>query len=113
MGEKILVYHTYIVGEDFVRLFQSASQFRTEEEIPRQLVGMANRLLHKEDMFAFKRVGKKIYDWGGAGTREEVASITKFKESFGGIPKELYEWEESIGIKERIVKGIINVLQKF
>lgn len=113
LGEKILVYHTYIVGDDFVRLYQSASQFRLEEEIPHQLIGMANRLLHKEDMLFFKRQGKKIYDWGGAGKGEEVASITKFKESFGGQPMQVYDFEEVVGWKAKIVKKVIRLLEKF
>lgn len=113
LGDKILVYHTYIVGDDFVRLYQSASQFREDASVPYQLIGMANRFLHKEDMLFFKAQGKQVYDWGGAGKGEDVASITRFKEAFGGEPLAVYEWEEVIGIKARIVKGLIKLLEKF
>lgn len=113
LGDKILVYHTYIVGDDFVRLYQSASQFREDESVPYQLIGMANRFLHKEDMLFFQEQGKKVYDWGGAGKGEDVASITRFKEAFGGAPLKVYEWEEVIGFKAKAVKGLIKLLEKF
>lgn len=101
IGKTAVVYHTYIVGDTIVRLYQSASHFRTEEEITQSLVGMANRYLHKEDMIWFKGLGKKTYDWGGAGQQEEVASITRFKEAFGGEERFLYDGEEVVGWKAR------------
>lgn len=109
---KVLVYHTYIVGEDFVRLYQSASHFRLEEDVPYAIIGMANRYLHKEDMLFFQKKGVRFYDWGGAGTGEDVASITKFKESFGGTPETFYDFEEVVGMKARILKTIITLIQK-
>lgn len=112
MGEKTLIYHTYIVGGDFARLYQSASQFRVDESIPPVIVAMANRLLHKEDMLFFKRMGKKFYDWGGAGQGSDVASVTHFKKSFGGTPKEVYDFEEVIGFPAKLVKAVIRLLEK-
>lgn len=112
LGEKILVYHTYIVGDDFVRLYQSASHFRLEEDIPSKLVGMANRYLHREDMLFFKGQGKKIYDWGGAGAGEGVESITKFKEAFGGEEAVRYEFEYVSGFKEQCVKKAIRAVER-
>ncbi|NLL79394.1 MAG: peptidoglycan bridge formation glycyltransferase FemA/FemB family protein [Clostridiales bacterium] len=113
MGDKILIYHTYIVGEEFARLYQSASQFRVDESIPPVIVAMANRLLHKEDMLFFKRLGKTFYDWGGAGQGADVASVTHFKKSFGGTPKEIYDFEEVIGIKAKVVKAVIKLLERY
>lgn len=113
LGEKVLVYHTYIVGDDFARLFHSASHYRNDETVPYQLVGRANCLLHKEDMFAFKNQGKKNYDWGGAGEGEDVAGITRFKESFGGKLAEFYDFETIIGFRARIIKGLICILERF
>jgi len=115
LGEKILVYHTYIVAEDMVRLYHSASSFRVDETIPHALVGMANRYLHNQDMLMFKSLGKTKYDWGGAGKGKEVESITKFKESFGGEPQELYNFQRANGLKTRtynIVVGIISKITK-
>ncbi len=106
---QILVYHTYIVGDTFVRSYQSASQFRSET-INARIVGIANRYLHKEDMMYFKKMGKTIYDWGGAGLREEVKNITEFKESFGGQELYYYDCEDTVGLRAEAVKGIINLI---
>lgn len=94
---KVQVYHVYVMDEERARLLHSASQFRTEEEIPQTVVGFANRYLHKESMLYFKRLGKTIYDWGGAGLEEEVESITRFKESFGGEARIYYNGESVQG----------------
>lgn len=110
VDEEVLVYHTYIVGDDFVRSYQSASQFRRDDKAKARIVGIANRYLHKEDMLYFKSLGKTIYDWGGAGEREEVKSITEFKESFGGEPLYYYDCEDVVGLKAEAVKGMINLI---
>ena len=110
---KILVYHTYIVDEERARLYQSASQFRVDETISSNVVGFANRYLHYQDMLWFKEFGKKQYDWGGAGTGEEVESITKFKESFGGEPVTYYNAEETKGVLPGVYKGLTGLIGKF
>lgn len=73
-------------------------------------VSIANRYLHKADMMYFKEMGKTVYDWGGAGLREEVKNITEFKESFGGEELWYYDCEEVVGLKAEAVKGIINLI---
>lgn len=108
-GGQTLVYHTYIVGDTFVRSYQSASLFRSET-VSARIVGIANRYLHKADMMYFKEMGKTIYDWGGAGLREEVKNITEFKESFGGDELYYYDCEDVVGLKAEAVKGIINLI---
>ncbi len=108
-NDRVLVYHTYIVGEDFVRSYQSASLFRQEKEEARQ-VSYANRYLHMQDMLYFKDAGKTTYDWGGAGLSEEVKRITEFKESFGGSELYYYDCEELVGLKAQAVKGAINLI---
>jgi len=109
LGGEPVVYHTYIVGDDFVRFYQSASQFRTENSNP-ALIGIANRYLHSLDMKFFKGMGKKTYDWGGAGLGEEVKNITRFKESFGGEELYYYDCEDTVGLKAEAVKGVINLI---
>ena len=103
IGEHTCVYHTYILCEDTVRLYHSASLYRVDESIPRKIVGMANRYLHKEDMLYFKQNGIKTYDWGGAGKGEEVKSITEFKASFGGEPKQYYDFTQVNGVKAKAI----------
>lgn len=108
-NDRVLVYHTYIVGDTFVRSYQSASQFRSEN-VSARIVGIANRYLHKADMMYFKEMGKTTYDWGGAGLREEVKNITEFKESFGGDELYYYDCEDAVGLRAEAVKGIINLI---
>ena len=109
-GDEVLVYHTYIVGDTFVRSYQSASCFRDGDRQFQRVVGIANRYLHKADMMYFKEMGKTTYDWGGAGLREEVKNITEFKESFGGEELYYYDCEDVVGLKAEAVKGLINLV---
>lgn len=104
--DKPCVYHTYVVDNETARLYNSASLYRTEDAASHNLIGMANRYLHREDMFHFKKEGLKTYDWGGAGTGEEVASITEFKKSFGGSPAVFYDFTRVNGMKAKAVDAI-------
>lgn len=115
IGDKLLVYHTYLLEEGRVRLYQSASQFRRDESVTTNIVGFANRYLHYQDMLFFKRMGKEQYDWGGAGRTGEVESITKFKESFGGTPAVFYNGVEVRGAAPKLyhaAAGVIGRLTK-
>jgi len=107
--EKVLVYHTYIVGEDFARSYQSASLFR-QDKAEARTVSYANRYLHMQDMLYFKTAGKKTYDWGGAGLSDEVKAITEFKASFGGEELYYYDCEDLVGPMAHAVKGLINLI---
>lgn len=115
IGEKLLVYHTYILDERRVRMYQSASQFRTDESVTANFIGFANRYLHYQDMLYFKKMGKEQYDWGGAGKGEDVENITKFKESFGGEPAVFYNGEEVRGQAAKLyhaATGLVGRLTK-
>jgi lipid II:glycine glycyltransferase (peptidoglycan interpeptide bridge formation enzyme) len=87
---KILSMHSYLVDKDLkrVRLLHSASQFRNiEDNKMRNLIGMANRMLHFNDMCYFKGQGFKEYDLGGYAYNTDdnvLKNINKFKDSFGG-----------------------------
>lgn len=100
---KPYIYHTYLLDEEKVRLYHSASLYRVDEEIPHSLVGMANRYLHKEDMMYFKKDGRTVYDWGGAGESEDVKSITEFKKSFGADAAVYYDFNRVNGIWAKLV----------
>lgn len=113
-GEKA-VYHTHIGDEDTVRLLHSASLYRLqkdEEGNTKNLIGMANRLLHFEEMKHFKEMGKTRYDWGGAGHTDEVIHITEFKESFGGAPAVYYNFEQVNGLAAKLFKLAVKILRK-
>ncbi len=103
VNDKPQVYHAYVMDKECARLLHSASQFRTQEDIPQTVVGFANRYLHKESMLYFKKLGLTTYDWGGAGLEEEVARITEFKESFGGTPRIYYNAEVVQGVLPKLV----------
>lgn len=109
---KTIVYHTYIQGDDMMRLFQSASLFRTDIDISKSLVGMANRYLHQVDILAFKAKGYKTLDWGGAGLEEEVASITKFKADFGGEVANYYNGTEIVGLWPKVATRLLSMLHR-
>ena len=113
-GEKA-VYHTHVKDDTFARLLHSASLYRLqtdEEGNTKNLIGMANRLLHFEEMKYFKQLDLKTYDWGGAGRGEDVIHITEFKESFGGTPVTFYNAEAVNGIKARLFRILVRILRR-
>jgi len=112
---EIAVYHTYIHDDDITRLLHSASLFRLKndaDDTNKNVIGMANRALHFEEMKYFKAKGISVYDWGGAGKEEEVASITKFKEFFGGTPVTYYDCEQIKGTKAKLVSDLSSLKQR-
>lgn len=103
-GQKA-VYHTHIYDEETARLLHSASLFRLRDgsDNSKNIIGMANRALHYEEMKHFKNKGLSNYDWGGAGKTEDVASITEFKESFGGEAVTCYDFVQVNGVKAKMI----------
>lgn len=113
-GEKA-VFHTHVKDEDIARLLHSASLYRLqgdEEGNTKNLIGMANRLLHFEEMKYFKKDGLKTYDWGGAGRGEDVIHITEFKESFGGVSVTHCNFEQTNGALAKLFKLLVKILGK-
>lgn len=88
---KNLVYHASVGDGNIIRLIYSASLFRLLRDSDGKLIiGEANRLLHRDEILFFKKMGYSTYDWGGISTGEEVKSIAEFKLSFGGDLIEIY-----------------------
>lgn len=115
IDNEAVVYHTHLCDEKRARLLHSASLFRLSDEedsAKKNLIGMANRLLHREDMFFFKDNGLSIYDWGGAGKGEDVRSITEFKESFGGEHVTYYDGTQKNGIKAKAISFLSKIKRK-
>lgn len=113
-GEKA-VYHTHVSDKNIARLLHSASLYRLQQDgegNTKNLIGMANRLLHFEEMKYFKNLGKMTYDWGGAGRGEDVIHITEFKESFGGTPVRYYDFEQVNGILAKMFKFLVKILRR-
>jgi lipid II:glycine glycyltransferase (peptidoglycan interpeptide bridge formation enzyme) len=89
-NDDIYVMHSYIFDKEksVVRLFHSASFYETDDKKVRNLIGMANRFLHYEDMKYFKNDGFETYDFGGYAyntTDKHLQNINDFKLAFGGI----------------------------
>ena len=115
MGEEKAVYHVHIMDDACARLLHSASLYRLQNDDDgntKNLIGMANRCLHFEEIKYFKSIGLSESDWGGAGTAEDVASITEFKKSFGGTPMQYYDFEEVNGIKAKMFKLLAKILKR-
>lgn len=109
IDSETVVYHTHLCDEKRARLLHSASLFRLSEEEDsgrKNLIGMANRLLHREDMYFFKDNGLAAYDWGGAGRGEDVKSITEFKESFGGEHVTYYDGALKNGFRAKMISAL-------
>jgi lipid II:glycine glycyltransferase (peptidoglycan interpeptide bridge formation enzyme) len=66
----------------------SASLFRSyDDNLHRNLIARANRLLHWEDIKYFRDLKYLIYDFGGIDldlSNKETKTIGEFKKGFGG-----------------------------
>jgi len=87
--ENIYIMHSYLCDEEsgIVRLLHSASFYETDDNKISKRVGMANRMLHFDDVVYFKEQGYKIYDFGGYAnntTDKHLQNINDFKAAFGG-----------------------------
>lgn len=113
-GEKA-VYHTHVKDDSIARLLHSASLYRLQEDEEgntKNLIGMANRLLHFEEMKYYKNLGLSTYDWGGAGRGEDVIHITEFKKSFGGTAVTYCNFEQVNGILAKLFKLLVKIMGK-
>jgi len=86
-----LVMHSYLIDRDIgrARLLHSASLLHgLAENASRAAVGRANRFLHYDDMLYFRRLGLRMYDFGGyaldIAAGGELEGINRFKQGFGG-----------------------------
>lgn len=98
----VLARHAYVLDDQRVRLLYSASHFRLmSNNDKRALAARANRWLHWCDILKAKEMGRRIYDFGGLGEREETQHIDDFKLSFGG--RRVVEYND---IRARTVLGL-------
>lgn len=83
------VYHVYFCGGKETCLCYSVSNYR-DDNSKRNLAGRMNKLLHVKDMEWFQTHGFELYDWGNISSSETPNGIDKFKMSFGGEVKTVY-----------------------
>jgi glycosyltransferase involved in cell wall biosynthesis len=110
-NNEIIVIHSYITENNRARLMHSASLFRNHEDnLHRNLIGRANRLLHWEDIKYFKELKYLIYDFGGINldpSNNETEAINKFKKGFGG--KLFKEYKSIVPVS---IKGFLYLCYK-
>lgn len=109
-------WHVYYRTDDEVRLLFSVSlTFRQQTSDIKQIIGRANRALHWYDIKRFKNSHIKLYDFGGwyEGTSDQQKiGINKFKEEFGGIIREYYDYSVARSLKGKLyvsLKKIYNI----
>lgn len=110
---KVIVYHCYIYDDNIARGILSTSHYRSDASVDKQLVGMANRLLHFRDMMEFKKLGLKVYDWAGISDDPAIRHITEFKRKFGGVERETYYVLEAFTMKGKIALQIKKLIRHF
>jgi len=93
-NNQTLALHINIIDakEKMAMLLHSASE-RLADPTNHNLVGIANKYLHYQDMLYFKKRALVLYDFGGYGKdseNKEVAGIAQFKKSFGGRVVKVY-----------------------
>lgn len=113
IGNETLVMHAYIIDRKIgrVRLLFSASQPRSETDVDKNaMTGRANRFLHFEDMLYFKAENFEVYDFGGYAkdtTDKALQGINRFKDGFGGVLIEEFDYTPLWIASLRKVKGIL------
>lgn len=90
IGDKTVVYHSYITAKNHSRFLHSCSEFRVADNAMKNAIGRANKYLHWNDWLYLKQMGVKEYDWGGIASYESPNGIDKFKMSFGGEYRKYY-----------------------
>jgi SAM-dependent methyltransferase len=93
----VVVWHAHLVAEARARLLMSATADRGDDKAQRAAIGRANRLLHWNDIRAFRTAGCTTYDlggWEGESPNPELRGISRFKEEFGGRVVEEYNCVE-------------------
>lgn len=101
INESSVVWHVYIYDSEITRLLYSISHFRSDDTISRTSIGMANRMLHYDDLIWFKNNGLRRYDWGGISDAPELKNITDFKNKFGGKRRTVYYVQEGVSLLGR------------
>lgn len=107
-----IVWHVYAFDQKDCRLMFSVSHYRTIADISSSTVGMANRMLHFDDMLFFKKIGICTYDWGGISDEPELKNITDFKMKFGGEKRVVYNVLHANTFLGKIALIIKNFIKK-
>lgn len=110
--DKTIIYHVYIYDENITRIKYSTSHYRSDFDTLKNTVGMANRLLHYNDMLEFKAKGVTTYDWGGVSDEDEIQNISAFKRKFGGTEVDTLYVQEAVRFKGKLALLVKKILKK-
>jgi hypothetical protein len=110
LTSELLVVHVYLVDGERARSLHSVSQIHDmKDDEKRKRVGFFNKRLHWEGMKYFKNLGYSIYDWGGFSHKYDdkvLMGINEFKKSFGGIEREVVNYNSVLRELVEIVSRI-------
>lgn len=115
-GDETLVWHCHLRVPGHARLMHSASLFRDSDKEHSKLTGRMNKLLHWRDMLQYRGEGVCTYDFGGwyAGQDDEtLLGINRFKETFGGQVKQLFNVERAYTLRGRLAIHAVRQLERW
>lgn len=119
LGGVILGGHLYLVDEDHIRLWISASRRLDSDRETAKVIGDSNRLLHWEAIKWAKEQGIGEFDWGGFWPEGEAAAdptkagINSFKQSFGGKIVDDFQYQKVYSPLYRVASKILQATRPF
>lgn len=109
---EILASSCSILTPKRIRGLYAAAPFRlAAESQQRSLIGRANRYLYWRDFLRFKEMGVDLFDFGGyylGNSDPEKIRINTFKKSFGGTVRTEFNCQESMTLKGRLARWVID-----
>ncbi len=105
INETEIATHIYIFDTETISL---ASSFHNVSFKDDKIRGEANKLLHWNDILAFKEKGLKQYDFGGLNSRN-LPGVSKFKSNFGGKTHENFRFIKTT----RFILKIVSFIKKY
>ena len=108
IGDKILVYHLFFIDKYHARHLYSCSEFRTDTE-NKNLIGRANNFLLWNDICYLKKIGIKVYDWGGISDFDNPNGIDQFKMNFRGNRKTYYNLIRGVSLRGKFVIRLLKI----
>jgi hypothetical protein len=109
---EILAVSSYIVVPPRVRGLYAAAAFRmTNDPARRTMIGRANRYVFWQDMLRFRKMGIRLFDFGGyyiGEEDEEKIRVNAFKHEFAGEVVHQFNCEQALTLKGKLAIWAIN-----
>lgn len=104
-GSVALIRHAHIVTGQTARFLYGGAMYRNTDADQQKIISYAHRLLHWQDMIAFRIAGLTTYDWGGLFADEsshDAKGINDFKRQFGGVAVTYHEGEQALTVRGKL-----------